>query len=437
MMDLGTRVNPLRRICMKATKLFVAALLVMLPLAGFAQETKPAESKVTVTPYGFVLLNSYWNTATFAAKDYPGNVAHNQAGGAFLMEARQSRFGVRLGVTDDNWTKAELAGVVEFDFMGGNTTTASTSWNTALMRLRLAAATATWKTGDHSLALLVGQDYGLVNPLFAESITWVANPLFSQAGNYFRRSPQIRATYALKAGDMGFNVAAAILSPADSTVAVGTTNTSGIPWGPDEGAGNASRQPDYEARAAFNAKFGDIGGTVGVSYHYNTRRYTANDPASDQNATVLGVDADLNITKYLQVKGEYYTGTGVDDTYGGLGVGAVATTAPAAPATYGAWELVDSDGYWIQGILKLIPELTITGGFGQAKADQTQLLAAATDPAFITTSRYKNQQIAVGAILNAGKFWRFGVEWMQTQSWFVDNTDQKGQQFALSSMLRF
>src|SRR5512138_3799809 len=58
------------------------------PAPAKPAEAKPAAPKVTVTPYGFVQLSGYFDQDTFSAKDYPGQVAHDQIGGAFLMSAR-------------------------------------------------------------------------------------------------------------------------------------------------------------------------------------------------------------------------------------------------------------------------------------------------------------------------------------------------------------
>src|SRR5574340_1580134 len=230
-------------------KLFAAAVALALPLAGFAQTAEPAkpaapkaEEGVKVTPYGFVLLNSFWDAGTLSSKDYPGQASRASEGGAFLMSARQSRFGFRLSMKDDNWTGADLSGVVEFDFKGGHTSTASTGWYNGLMRLRLAAMTAAWSTPYGKWSVLAGQEYGLVNPLFAESLAWVADPLFWQAGNLWRRSPQIRLSYAGDYGLVGLTVQAAMLSPADAGTPV------------DNGFGNKSRQPNLEGRVAVSVK---------------------------------------------------------------------------------------------------------------------------------------------------------------------------------------
>lgn len=448
---------------MALNKLLAAALVAALPLAGLAQTTpaepakpaeaaapapapapaaKPADDSIKVTPYGFVLLNAYWDMGTYTAKDYPGQAATLDAGDAFLMSARQSRIGMRLSGKDTLLTGADLSGVLEFDFQAGHVAssatttctddgdattapvctttigggnTASTGWYNGLMRLRLASATATWKSGTNSFAILFGQDYGLVNPLFAESLAWVASPLFWQAGNLWRRSPQIRATYAGKFGDMGLTVQAAVLSPADGTT--------GAPHAVDFGAGNASGTPDIEARGAFNAKFGDIGGTVGVSYHMEKRKYlnAAGVETDSIDTNVLGVDVDLNLTKYLQVKGEFYTGSGTDDTYFGI--------APSVAGAAGARDTVDSDGFWAQAILKPVPFLSLTAGYGEANGDDAVITAA--------TAREKNTQLAVGAIVNAGKAWRFGVEWIQTNSTYGNAAEFDASQLALSSQLRF
>jgi hypothetical protein len=430
-------------------KLFAAVLVLSVPLAGLAQTApaaepaKPAEAApaapaakpaapadtVKVTPYGFVLLNAFLDQGTFATKDYPGAVNRVDAGDAFLMSARQSRFGVRLALKDDNWTGAEFSGVIEFDFKAGQlagATAASTNWYNGLMRLRLASATATWKFGDNSFAILAGQDYGLVNPLFAESLAWVADPLFWQAGNLWRRSPQIRATYDAKMGDFGFNLAAAVLSPADgyAGTTAGTPAVRTDPHGIDFGPGNASGQPDIEARAAVRAKMGDIGGTLGVGYHTEKRKYLNGTPVVTEDTittNVVGVDLDLNLTKYLQVKGEYYTGTGTDDTYNGLGTSVFGAA--------GARDTVDVNGFWAQGILKPLPIVWITAGYGEGTADKDQVTS--------TSAREKNTQLAVGLIFNAGKAWRFGTEFMQVNTTYGDAQKFDATQINFNSMFRF
>lgn len=404
---------------------------------------KPAEEGVKVTPYGFVLLNAFWDSETFATKDYPGAVAVGAAevGGAFLMSARQSRFGVRLSSKEKNWTGAEFSGVIEFDFKAGHVATSATcsavpvgggtptctigTANTAssgfyngLMRLRLAAATATWKTGLGNVSILAGQEYGLVNPLFADSIAWVADPLFWQAGNLWRRTPQIRLTLNPVVGPLNFTLQGAILSPADAGTPV------------DFGQGNKSRQPDFEARVAASLKPSkDISATVGVGYHTNEKAFLRPGTLRQydtERADGFGVDAEVNVP-FLTVKGEYYDMDGLDDTYFAIGPGTV------RPAAGGDLVAVNGDGYWVQGIVKPIPQVNLQVGYGFAEVDEGDLgtIGAAA------TTRQENTQLAAGVIFNAGKSWRFGVEWIQVETTLLNNQSNEAQQLAVSSQFRF
>jgi hypothetical protein len=435
---------------MKAFKKLVAAgLALALPLSALAQTTpaepakpaeqaapagapvaekvpaaKPADDAIKVTPYGFVLLNAFYDMDTFLNKDYPGQASAADFGEAFLMSARQSRFGVRLAGKDTMLTGADLSGVIEFDFKAGHAAganAASTNWYNGLMRLRLAAATATWKFGNgSSFAVLAGQEYGLVNPLFAESLAWVADPLFWQAGNLWRRTPQVRLTFNGKAGDLGFTLQGAVLSPAD-----GFSDDAPPPaHGTDFGPGNASGVPDLEARAAINGKFGtDLGGTVGVSYHAQQRKYLSATGGTDDelDTWMFGVDAELNLTQFLAVKAEYYTGSGASDTYN--------APDPSTRGDAGARDTLDTTGYWGQAIIKPVPYLWLTAGYGAAEGDEDDITAA--------TAREKNTQLAFGALVNAGKAWRFGVEFIQTETTYGNGADFDASQIAVSSQLKF
>ena len=448
-------------------KLFAAALALALPFGAFAQATPaapaaepekpatpPAEKKpaaedtVKVTPYGFVQLSGFWDDKAFTTRDYPAQVAAENTGGSFLMSARYSRFGVRLATKDTAVTHADLTGVIEFDFKAGQLPTSascpanptgaavsctiggantpSTAWYNGLMRLRLAAMTASWKGDWGSFSVLAGQEYGLVNPLFAESITWTADPLFWQAGNLWRRSPQIRATVTPKIGDaLGLIIQGAVLSPADAQTGTGYTV--------DYGAGNRSRQPDLEARVALTGKASaDINGTVGIGYHSNKKRLyaagvtTTAGAFKDLTADGFGVDAEINVP-YLGLKGEYYDMKGLDDTYNAIAPGQGRT------GTAADFRLPKSTGYWGQAVVKVIPAAWVTIGYGEAHADKADLTAIGA----ATSQRSNNTQLAAGLIINAGKFWRFGGEYCRTKTRYLNNAEPDGQQFALSSQLKF
>jgi hypothetical protein len=301
------------------------------------------------------------------------------------------------------------------------------------MRLRLASMTAAWKTDAGTFSVLAGQDAGIVNVLFAESLAWVAKPLFWQAGNLWRRSPQFRLTWANTFGDFGVSAAVAALSPATTEPVSGVATVAAV----DMGAGNQSRMPNFEARLAGTGKFGqDITAAVGLGYHMNTRRLNyysgvGTNNQQDVDGNLFGVDVDLGLTKYAQVKGEYYTGEGSDDTYNALSVTVYGAAGSVKP--------VKTSGYWAQLIAKPVPWAWVTFGVGHAEADK----ATAPVLAGTTPNRINNDQIAGGLIFNIGKAWRFGVEYAQITSEYqrvsatAPTTKQDATQIGVSSGLRF
>lgn len=383
------------------------------PPPGTPPAAKPAAPKVTITPYGFVQGSAYFDQNTFTAKDYPGQAARDQIGGAFLMSARYSRFGVKLSLDDGNWTGATLGGEIEFDFKAGQLGTTSNFWYNGVMRLRLADVTATWKAPIGSLQLLAGQNYGLVDPLFATTITWTADPLFWMAGNAWRRDPQVRLTATGAPELLGLNVAVAMLSP--HTADAGAPFTS-----PDYGSGNASRMPDLEGRVGINTKFDPVTLAAGVGYSFGKRRVidqttpAITKPTKDINGDLLGVDLILGST-WADLKGEWFTQKGRGDTYNVI----ASAIGPqnAAAGTAGTFdEAISSTGFWAQLVLKPIPEIWIPIGYGQEEVKKTGSNSLETAGVVSNATRTKNSQLAGSVIVNAGKFWKFGVEYCQTKS---------------------
>jgi hypothetical protein len=439
----------------------------------------------------------FLNDRRYANEDHLGQVAQSNSGGAILFSARQSRMGFKLDVDGSNITGSKLTGQFEFDFNAGHipsqfttpacTSTAvpaaggtptitcgavssgapSTAWYNGVMRLRLASLTSTWKIPTGSVALLLGQDYGLVNPLFAETISWVANPLFSQAGNIWRRAPQFRLTYAGTFDVVGVSVAVAALSPADNAPALASdfpASAGGSQTSPvDFGAGNQSKMPELEGRIGITVKpTKDISAAIGGGASFGKRRYGAVPQNAAQEAlwakridvssSLYGVDLDVNVP-FVQVKGEFYTSKGMDDSYNGIitrPIGILVTVpadATTTPVTQGVMSgaTIRTTGFWGQAIIKPVPEVFITAGYGSESANEDDLKAA---PVVATAGlRQKNTQLAFGVIGNLGKFWRLGAEWGRTTTTYIkQNTTalpyqldypRTGNQVVISSMLRF
>lgn len=416
-------------------KLSLAAMCIALPALATAQAAAPAAApaapaapSVEVKPYGILSFAIFNNTGLFttniggtAAQDYPGFASAAEDEKSYLASARQTRFGWNFKATGDNLTGATIGGKLEFDFMGPG----ATSWDSAPVRLRYGYMDSTWDVGPGKLSLLVGQTDGLVNPIHPESVAYLANPLFGKAGNLFWRSPQLRVGFDVKASDMAsVKVEVAALNPADG---VSVTNS----------AGNRSAMAALEARLSANVKpVQDVNIAIGVGYHTNQRAYNGvgynavtNVVLDKVTESVLGVDAVIDATKYLQLRGEFFTGSGFDDTY--AGIGNVMVTGAA-----GARKTVDASGFWAQGVIKPIPELWVLAGYGQEKEDPALTQIALGD-------RESNSMLSFGVVGHLSKQWRVGLEYTQTTSktytaaGATGTTKYDGSQLALSSQFRF
>jgi hypothetical protein len=406
---------------MKALRrLLLVVVAAALPLVTIAQDAAPKPPPLTF--YGNLYLGMFFDGGSFNAQDAAWRGLQTNNGGSFSMTARQSRLGVKANLGNDNLLGATLTGNLEFDFVGGYSAAGSANNYKPVPRLRIASATASW--GDFSV--LIGQDWPIILNLNGESVVYLANPLFGDSGNLYERAPQVRLSWGTNFGDFGVGIQAAMLTPADGT---GT--------GADNGNANFSRSPRFEGRAQVSLK-GDVGGTVGVAVDSEKRRYNYNAAAGtklDETSTLIGIDADLSLTKFAQVKGEYYTSTGAEDQFAGI----LSPSTVFVNAATGA-VAVKSTGYWGQLILKPVPEFWVTGGMGQEKLDKPSLIESLNNAAIGAGTRTKNETTSVGLILNAAKNWRMGLEYTSTKSTYgnlANETSVKIQQIALASQLKF
>lgn len=382
-------------------KLSLAAMCIALPALASAQAAAPAAPApapapaVEIKPYGFALLTLNQTDGTFKYPEYP-SVPTSGNGYFNHFSARQSRFGVNVSGADGGLTGAKLGGKLEFDFMGPG----ATAWDSAPVRLRYFYGMATWDNmGPGKLSLTLGQTDGLVAPLHPELGAYIALPTFMQAGNLTRRSPQIRATYAFAAGPLGVTAELAALNSADTASVTAS-------------AGNASGRPDFEGRLQGAFKQDDIGATVGVAYHTNRRKYGT----KIFTASVLGVDANVEATKYLNLRGEWYTSQGGEESYSG---------AFSGFGTDG--KLEKSTGFWAQAVVKPLPVLWIMGGFGQTTAKD-----------YVAAGDVSYSMMNVGVLSNVSKNWRLGLEYTTSKK---NNpgaaADISGSEVALSSRFSF
>jgi len=439
-----------------------AALLAVLPAAAHAQSTSqevvvkesttvvvkeaPKPSPVTFTPYGFILLNAFFNDS-IGARNYP--LPNACAGGAscegnVLIDVRQTRLGSRLAFNDTaGWTHATLSALVEVDFNGGYTTTSTTALASSVafynpvIRLRKAYGDAAW--GDESkLTLRIGQDDRLISPLRPVSLAYVANPLFQNAGLLHGRAPMIQLRWDLNPKDgIAVSVAAAALSPEDNTATDnGVSPSSAV----DLGAGNRSRVPNFEGRVGVGLRSGGknvvvLGGWAG----WQKTRFVspATDTNVDVNSYVYGGDLTLNLWMF-QVLGEISQGYGYD-VPGTLGASqgialSIARATPTSPFAITNATAVKATNGWFQVSARPIEPLQIYGGWG---GTQSPFNAYEGSVLAVAGTRVQNFMWAAGIIGYAGKNWRMSAEYGRATSFFYTGKAYTQGQFSLNSQLVF
>jgi len=437
-----------------------AAVCVLLPIAALAQAPAAGtvaekRSPISFAPYGFVVLNVFFDDGPFLSQTYPGQalpcpasgvVSGCNHGGSLVVNVRQSRLGTRIAFDDtDGWTRARLSGLVEIDFQGGFTGTTSSTFYNALVRLRKAWGEASWG-GDSRFSLRFGQDDRVISPLRATSLAFSADALFNQSGLIYGRVPQLALRYELSPRDgIAASVAVSANNPQDVTFAdLGASPGVAV----DFGAGNRGRLPNFEARASIGwrsagAKVVDLGVWGG----WQRNRYvvpsvpptTANPTGAplvdaDVNCNVVGGDLNLSLW-ILQAMGAIYLAHGYD-VLGSLatqGVVAATTGSPARLVVPVQGRAVKAFGGWFQVIVNLTP-VQIYGGWGGTQTPFSELTGTTLA---VPGGRVQNFTWAAGAIASAGKNWRFSVEYARTTSWYYSGASANAGQLSVNSQLLF
>ena len=446
----------------------VAALLAALPVAANAQSSSnqevvikenttvvvkeaPKPSPVTFTPYGFILLNAFFNDS-LGSRNYPlpSNPPAGCTGGAclegnVLFDVRQTRLGSRLSFNDTaGWTKATLSALVEIDFGGGYAgavPSGSVAFYSPVVRLRKAYADSAWDLGpDSKLTLRLGQDDHIVSLLRPVSVAYVANPLFQFAGTLNGRAPMAEVRFDMNPKNgITLGAQAAVLNPQDNTaIGDGTLSPSSAV---DLGAGNRSRVPAFEGRLAVGfknsgKKMAEISGWAG--WQKNRFVSPATDTNVDTNSYIYGGDMTLNIWM-VNVLGSIYGAKGWDQP-GSLGASqgiALTVVAPVAPAT--KFTITNASSIPALGggfQVHIGPDdlFKVYGGWGGTQSPATAyvgtLLAA-------NGTRIQNFTWATGLIGYAGKNWRFSAEYARSTSFFYNATSYNQGQFSINSQVVF
>jgi len=290
-----------------------------------SQPSVTTASGTNVQFYGFARFDASYDTGQISSGNIalwaqPKTAGQNDA--EWNLTAGATRLGLNLSGPDTETMK--LTGNIEFDFLSKD----SSSENNQLPRLRHGYLKAFWPASDFSI--IAGQTWDVISSL----IPFVDDPaLMWDAGNIGSRHPQVRFTKGFKAGEKGrIEVAAA----ASRTIGE-KNNTSGI-IATDPGKDAA--MPTLQGRVAWSAPLlvKNQPATIGISGHYGQEEWDTDTVGNHKTLDSWSCNLELTmpICPKMTLAGEYFTGSNLDDYFGGIGQG-VNTSTIKEIRSIGGW----------------------------------------------------------------------------------------------------
>ncbi len=271
--------------------------------------TLAASSGVKVQLYGFARFDGSYDTNPI----YPGNIAlyaqpeNRKNDSEWNFTGGATRIGLNLSGPDTESMK--LTGNIELDFL-----TAISTENNQAPRLRHGYMKAYWPVSDFSI--LAGQTWDLVSSL----IPFVDDPALSwDAGNIGSRHPQVRLTKGFATGEKSrLELAVA----ASRTIGDKTTyQTAAL----QNDTGKDAAIPSIQGRIALSTPLivASQPATIAISGHYGQEEW---DTSSTGNYITLdswscNLELSMPLSEKVLFAGEYFTGSNLDDYFGGIGQG--------------------------------------------------------------------------------------------------------------------
>jgi len=270
--------------------------------------------------------------------------------GEWNLTAGTTRIGMNLSGPDTEAIK--LSGNIEFDFLGGGTE------NNMNPRLRHGYLKAFWPASDFSI--IAGQTWDVHSAL----IPFVDDPgLMWAAGNIGSRHPQLRLTKGFAAGEKS-RVEVAVAAART----IGEANTWAETWNTDPG--KDAPMPTIQARVALTTPIlvSSQPATIAVSGHYGQEEWD-----TDKTGTYTMLDSwsanlelSMPLTQEVTLAGEYFSGSNLDDYWGGIGQGVNNTTKTGLKD-------IRAKGGWSALRYTLSPSTSFSAGAGLDKPDYSDL----------------------------------------------------------------
>jgi hypothetical protein len=380
-------------------------------------------SKYRVRLSGMVLLNLFNNRGSVDNVDFPvlaweqTPIYYRSNVGASL---RQSLFG--LEVFGPEIRGARVSADAQFDFAGGFPD-APDGVTFGLPRLRTAGIRMAWA----KTTLFGGQDAPFFSPLSPTTIASVAVPGLSYSGNLWTWTPQVRAEHRIGlTADTNLLVQGGILDPLTGERPVDQ-------FFRKPQAGEASRQPAYATRVAWNKNVGDRQLTAGFGSYYSRQDWGF---YRNLDAWAGTFDWTVPLSTRFEFTGELYRGRGIGGLGGGLGGTAVFSGPLTDPAT--RVRGVNSSGGWAQVKFRQNGKLEWNGAFGQDDASQKDLSAfPVPQQGYLNSSIARNRGSFVNLIYRPRSDVLFSVEYRRLRTFMIGGDAERADQLNWSMGVLF
>jgi len=356
--------------------------------SGQPETTKKAESPsaplistssgTKIQFYGFTRFDASYdagkinsgNTARWAWPEGQNNDAE------WNLTAGATRLGLNLGGPDTSTIK--LTGNIEFDFL-----TTISAENNQVPRLRHGYLKAYWPASDFSI--IAGQTWDVISSL----IPFVDDPAAMwDAGNIGSRHPQLRLTKGFSTGKQGrIEVAVA------AARTIGEKNNLPDPVNRtyNTDPGKDAVIPTIQGRIAYSVPLLVVNqpATLALSGHYGQEEWDT-DPSGTHNTLdswSCNLELTMPICPKMTLAGEYFTGSNLDDYYGGISQGVNISTIKE----------IRSKGGWAALRVAFNSETSFSLGAGIDDPNNSDL--PQFDSTWNKSSRTKNQTI-FGTLIN-------------------------------------
>jgi len=375
-------------------------------------------SKYRVRLSGMALVNLFSNRGTVDNLDFP-TLAQDDGPlnrrGSFGGSFRQSQFG--LEVFGPLVRGARVSADAQFDFAGGFPNVPD-GVTLGLPRLRTGGIRLAWP----KTTFVAGQDVPFFSPLAPTSIASVAVPAFAYSGNLWTWTPQVRVEHSIDLpADSNLLLQGGILDPL-----TGETPSSQFFRIPQ--AGEASRQPAYAMRVAWNRGTPGHQSTIAIGGYYGQHDWGFR---RNVNTWAGTTDWIIPAGSRWEFSGEFYRGQALGGLGGGIGRSALFSGPLTDPAT--RVKGLNAIGGWAQIKFRQTERLEWNGAFGQDNAFAKDLRAfPIVQQSYFEESVARNRAALVNFIYRLRSDLLFSLEYRRLRTFVLSGDSEKADQINLS-----